>query len=98
MHASTTGCYENEVFHYDHPDLVTIQMALKNAGYKAYGAGKIYHHRSGYVDLRGWDQYFTRSLEPFLRYISFFRYGYLLFQFMLFLYLMSIPTMLYDDA
>lgn len=29
MHASTTGCYENEVFHYDHPDVVTIQMAFK---------------------------------------------------------------------
>jgi len=63
MHASTTGCYENEVFHYDHPDLVTIQMAFKNAGYNAYGAGKIYHHRSGYVDLRGWDDYFTRSQQ-----------------------------------
>jgi len=63
MHASTTGCYSNEVFHYDHPDLVTLQMAFKNAGYKTYGAGKIYHHRSGYLDLRGWDEYFTRSQE-----------------------------------
>ena len=63
MYATTTGCYENEVFHYDHPDLLTIQMAFKNAGYNAYGAGKLYHHRSGYVDLRGWDEYFTRSQE-----------------------------------
>ena len=26
MHASTTGCYENEVFHYDHPDLVPKEI------------------------------------------------------------------------
>jgi len=63
MQASTTGCYKNEVFHYDHPELVTLQMVFKNAGYNAYGAGKIYHHRSGYVDLRGWDEYFTRSQQ-----------------------------------
>ncbi len=63
LYASTTGCYENEIFHYDHPDLVTLQMAFKNAGYHAYGAGKLYHHRSGYVDLRAWTEYFTRSQE-----------------------------------
>jgi len=63
LHASTTGCYENEVFHYDHPDLVTLQMAFTNAGYQSYGAGKLYHHRSGYVDLRAWTEYFTRSQE-----------------------------------
>jgi arylsulfatase A-like enzyme len=63
LHASTTGCYENQVFHYDYPDLQTIQMAFKQAGYKALGAGKLYHHRSGYVDLRGWDEYFARSQE-----------------------------------
>jgi arylsulfatase A-like enzyme len=63
MYASTTGCYENEVFHYDHPDLVTMQMAFKAAGYETYGAGKLYHHRSGYLDQRGWDEYFSRSQE-----------------------------------
>ena len=63
LNASTTGCYTNEVFQYDHPELETIQMAFNKAGYNAYGAGKIYHHRSGYVDLRGWTEYFTRSQE-----------------------------------
>ncbi len=63
MHASTTGCYTNEVFFYDHPDLVTLQIAFQQAGYNTYGAGKIYHHRSGYLDLRGWDEYFARSQE-----------------------------------
>jgi len=63
MQASTTGFYENEIFHYDRPDLESLQMAFNNAGYNAYGAGKIFHHRSGYVDLRGWEEYFTRSQE-----------------------------------
>lgn len=62
-YATTTGCYENEVFEFDHPDYQTIQMAFNNAGYEAYGAGKLYHHRSGYLDLRGWEEYFTRSQE-----------------------------------
>ena len=63
LHASTTGCYTNEVFHYDYPEIQTIQMAFKDAGYNTFGAGKLYHHRSGYVDMRGWDEYFARSQE-----------------------------------
>tara|TARA_B100000809_G_scaffold141837_1_gene139386 strand:- start:16609 stop:18153 length:1545 start_codon:yes stop_codon:yes gene_type:complete len=63
MQSSTTGFYENEVFHYDRPDLESLQMVFNDAGYNAYGAGKIFHHRSGYVDLRGWKEYFTRSQE-----------------------------------
>ena len=63
MNASTTGCYEEDPFQYDHPDLVTLQMAFKQGGYNTYGAGKIYHHRSGFLDLRGWDEYFSRSQE-----------------------------------
>jgi len=63
MNASTTGCYGEDPFQYDHPDLVTLQMAFKNGGYNTYGAGKIYHHRGGFLDLRGWDTYFARSQE-----------------------------------
>lgn len=63
LQATTTGCYDTEVFFHDQPDLVSLQMAFQQAGYATYGAGKLYHHRSGYVDLRGWDQYFTRSQE-----------------------------------
>ena len=61
--ASTTGCYENEIFHYEYPKTVTLQMTFKAAGYNTYGAGKLYHHRAGYVDLRSWDEYFSRSQE-----------------------------------
>ena len=63
LHATTTGVYDTEIFYYDYPELASIQMAFKAAGYNAYGAGKLYHHRSGYVDLRGWDEYFARSQQ-----------------------------------
>ncbi len=62
-HAFTTGCYSHDIFHVDHPDLVTLQMAFKRGGYRTFGAGKLYHHMPGFVDLRGWDEYFTRSRE-----------------------------------
>jgi len=63
LNASTTGCYEEDPFQFDHPDLITLQMAFKQGGYSTFGAGKIYHHRSGFLDLRGWDKYFSRSQE-----------------------------------
>ncbi len=63
LQASTTGCYENEVYHYDFPELVPLQMAFKQGGYNTYGAGKLFHHRGGYVDLRSWDEFFSRSQE-----------------------------------
>jgi arylsulfatase A-like enzyme len=62
-HASTTGCYREDVFHVDHPDLVTLQMAFQRGGYRTFGAGKLYHHMPGFIDLRGWDEYFTRSQQ-----------------------------------
>jgi len=43
--------------------LVTMQMAFQQGGYSTYGAGKIYHHRGGFVDQRGWNEYFSRSQE-----------------------------------
>jgi len=61
LQASTTGVYSNEIYHYDFPELVPLQMAFKRGGYNTYGAGKLFHHRSGYVDLRSWDEFFSRS-------------------------------------
>lgn len=63
LHASTTGCYNDELYFVDRPDLVSMQSAFKQAGYKTYGAGKLYHHRAGSYDTRGWDMYFSRSQE-----------------------------------
>lgn len=61
LQASTTGCYSTEVFHYDFPEITTLQMSLKEKGYNTYGSGKLYHHREGYLDLRDWDEYFSRN-------------------------------------
>ncbi|MCF8361605.1 MAG: sulfatase [Prolixibacteraceae bacterium] len=63
LQASTTGCYTTEQFQYDYPDLVSMQLAFKQAGYSAYGVGKLYHHRPGCVDLRGWDAFYSRGKE-----------------------------------
>ena len=63
LQASTTGCYQNEVYFHDYPDLVSLQMAFQQGGYTTWGAGKLFHHRGGYVDLRGWNEYFARSSE-----------------------------------
>lgn len=63
LHASSTGCYNDELYFYDMPELVSMQTAFDQAGYKTYGAGKLYHHRAGSFDPRGWDAYFSRSQE-----------------------------------
>jgi arylsulfatase A-like enzyme len=63
LQASTTGCYEYELYQYDYPDLVPLQMAFKEAGYNTYGAGKLFHHGDWHLDLRGWDEYYTRNQE-----------------------------------
>ena len=57
----TTGCYTTEVYHHDHPELRPLQVSFKEGGYETYGAGKLFHHPAGYVDLRGWDEFFVRS-------------------------------------
>ncbi|MCP4312297.1 MAG: sulfatase-like hydrolase/transferase [Bacteroidetes bacterium] len=63
LHASSTGCYNDELYFYDNPELVSMQTAFDQAGYLTYGAGKLYHHRAGSFDTRGWDAYFSRSQE-----------------------------------
>ena len=63
LQATTTGCYQNEVYFYDYPELVPLQMAFQQGGYDTWGAGKLFHHRGGYVDLRGWNEFFARSTE-----------------------------------
>ena len=62
-YASTTGCYTTEVYFHDHPDLRPLQVSFKEGGYATFGAGKLFHHPAGYVDLRGWDEFFLRNAE-----------------------------------
>ncbi|MFC2081503.1 sulfatase, partial [Bacteroidota bacterium] len=63
LHATTTGCYQTQVFHYEHPELVSMQMAFKQGGYNTYGGGKLFHHPAGYLDMRDWDEFFAQSEE-----------------------------------
>jgi arylsulfatase A-like enzyme len=60
-HASTTGCYTTQVFFRDHPDIRPLQSVLHDSGYKTLGAGKLFHHPAGYVDLRSWEEFFVRD-------------------------------------
>ena len=60
-YSSTTGCYGNEVYHYDHPEIVPLQLSFQRSGYATYGTGKLFHHREGYLDRRGWDEFFVRN-------------------------------------
>lgn len=61
QYASTTGCYTTEVYFHDHPDLQPLQVSFKKGGYTTFGAGKLFHHPAGYIDLRGWDEFFVRT-------------------------------------
>lgn len=60
-YASTTGCYSDHIYFYDHPEYRPMQVAFKEGGYKVYGTGKLFHHPAGMVDLRGWDEFFVRT-------------------------------------
>ena len=60
-YASTTGCYSDHVYFYDHPEYRPLQVAFKEGGYSVYGAGKLFHHPAGAVDLRGWDEFYVRT-------------------------------------
>ncbi|MCM8540136.1 MAG: sulfatase [Lentisphaeraceae bacterium] len=59
--ATTTGCYKTQVYFHEHPEMTPLQVNFKKAGYKTFGGGKLFHHREGFVDLRGWDKFFVRN-------------------------------------
>lgn len=62
-YATTTGCYKTQVYFYEKPEIVPLQQSFQNAGYKTFGGGKLFHHREGFADLRGWDEFFVRNEE-----------------------------------
>ena len=61
QYASTTGCYETATYFYDHPEIRPMQASFAEAGYKTFGAGKLFHHPAGHIDQRGWTEFFLRS-------------------------------------
>ena len=68
LRPSTTGIYENDPSWLDHEhlaDLPTIPRYFRDHGYRALGAGKIFHAHTyymgafkGYHDARAWDAYY----------------------------------------
>lgn len=63
LQSSTTGCYRDEIYQYDFPNLVPLHEAFQQGGYNTYGAGKLFHHKEGHVDLDGWTEFFARNEE-----------------------------------
>ncbi len=62
-HAATTGCYTYQLHYVTHPEITPLQVAMQQAGYATYGAGKLFHHGKGCIDMRGWDEYYIRDDE-----------------------------------
>ena len=60
-HPSTTGAYTTQIYFRDRPELRPMQVALQQSGYTTFGTGKLFHHPAGYVDLRGWTEFHTRT-------------------------------------
>ena len=58
LHPYNSGLYTDEPHMFNIPDRQDIPQYFKANGYKVYGVGKIYHHMPGYLDRRGFDEYF----------------------------------------
>lgn len=62
-YASSTGCYRSHLYFAAHPGLRPLQKVLQDGGYATYGAGKLFHHPAGAIDVRGWSKFFVRTEE-----------------------------------
>ncbi len=59
LRPSTTGLYDNGHWWLPNlPDVVTIPMHFRGAGYRVVGAGKIFHHTAGNNPPSQWDDFF----------------------------------------
>ena len=61
QYASTTGCYRTATYFVDHPEIESLQTSFSKAGYQTLGAGKLFHHPAGAIDVRGWSHFFLRN-------------------------------------
>ena len=59
--ASTTGCYRTAKYFVDHPEIEPLQVSFSKGGYQTFGAGKLFHHPAGAIDVRGWNEFFLRN-------------------------------------
>ena len=61
QYASTTGCYRTANYFTEHPTIEPLQVSFSKAGYRTFGAGKLFHHPAGAIDVRGWNEFFLRN-------------------------------------
>ena len=58
LRPSTTGLYDNGHWWYPNlPDVLTLPQHFRNHGYRAVGAGKIFHHTAGNNPPNQWDDF-----------------------------------------
>ncbi|MFP6874498.1 MAG: sulfatase [Verrucomicrobiales bacterium] len=61
---STTGIYNNGQWWRPHlPDALSMPMVFRRHGYRAIGAGKIFHHTAGFNPPDQWDDFQRLSFE-----------------------------------
>jgi len=53
-----SGLYASHPQLFNIPERMAMPELFKKNGYQVYGGGKIFHHMPGYLDLRGYDEYF----------------------------------------
>ncbi|MBL8173546.1 MAG: sulfatase [Bryobacterales bacterium] len=64
MRPDTTGVYNNDQWWRPaHPDYVTLPMYLRKHGYHAAGAGKVFHHTSGFNPPDQWDEFQLQEFD-----------------------------------
>ena len=56
---ATTGFYQDQVHFQSDPSLIDLHWWFRQNGYYVAGAGKVYHHMRGCIDMRGFDEYFV---------------------------------------
>ena len=62
--ASTTGIYNNDQFWRPAlPDVVTLPQYFKQNGYYVAGAGKVFHHTSGFNPPDQWDDFQLQEFD-----------------------------------
>jgi len=57
-HPARSGDYRNQPFTFTNPDSTSLNAWFGRHGYDVYGAGKVYHHMPGFLDRRGFKEYF----------------------------------------
>ena len=64
LRPSTTGVYSNSQYWKPAlPDVVTMPMLFRQNGYRVAGAGKIFHHTSGFNPPDQWDEYRSQHFD-----------------------------------